>query len=119
MDNQFIMHQISSINRLPNVTSQQVPIYVDISDTELPDGLLILDRSGIFVIDNSPCDIYIFPRHRDNFGIYWKRQTKKCQSPTHLNQSVAKPCRGIQASICKELWMTKRISLPVGSSINL
>ncbi|XP_076107684.1 uncharacterized protein LOC143075962 [Mytilus galloprovincialis] len=43
------------------------------------------------------------------------RQTRKCQSPTHPDQSAAKPSRGIPASVCKELWMTKRISLPVGS----
>ncbi|XP_076107223.1 uncharacterized protein LOC143075622 isoform X2 [Mytilus galloprovincialis] len=85
------------------------------TDYELPEGLLILYRSGIFSIDCSSCDIYICPKHRDDFGIYWRRQTRKCQSPTHPDQSVAKPNRGIPASVCKELWMTKRISLPVGS----
>ncbi|CAG2229758.1 unnamed protein product [Mytilus edulis] len=87
------------------------------TDYELPEGLLILYRSGIFSIDCSSCDIYICPKHRDDFGIYWRRQTRKCQSPTHPDQSVAKPSRGIPASVCKELWMTKRISLPVGSGI--
>ncbi|CAG2186996.1 unnamed protein product [Mytilus edulis] len=85
------------------------------TDYELPEGLLILYRSGIFSINCSSCDIYICPKHRDDFGIYWRRQTRKCQSPTHPDQSVAKPSRGIPASVCKELWMTKRISLPVGS----
>ncbi|XP_063409144.1 uncharacterized protein LOC134692613 [Mytilus trossulus] len=85
------------------------------TDFELPKGLLILYRSGIFSIYCSSSDINICPKHRDDFGIYWRRQTRKCQSPTHPDQSVAKPNRGIPASVCKELWMTKRISLPVGS----
>ncbi|CAG2235052.1 unnamed protein product [Mytilus edulis] len=85
------------------------------TDYELPEGVLILYRSGIFSIDCSSCDIYICPKHRDDFGIYWRRQTRKCQSPTHPDKSVAKPSRGIPASVCKELWMTKRIPLPVGS----
>ncbi|XP_071150193.1 uncharacterized protein [Mytilus edulis] len=111
------LHYASNVPCIP-ITKCDKPTSTHLrnsTDYELPEGLLILYRSGIFSIDCSSCDIYICPKHRDDFGIYWRRQTRKCQSPTHPDQSVAKPNRGIPASVCKELWMTKRISLPVGS----
>jgi hypothetical protein len=35
----------------------------------LPEGLLILYRSGIFVIDTSVVNWQICPRHRDDLGV--------------------------------------------------
>ena len=86
---------------------------------DLPEGLLILCRSGIFVIDTSVVNCQICPRHRDDLGVYWKRQKRTCQAPTHPANSSAKCARGIQASRCKEFWLKSRTFLAVGAGKNL
>ena len=76
-------------------------------------------RSGIFVIDTSVVNCQIFPRHRDDLGVYWKRQKRTCQASPHPANSSAKCARGIQASRCKEFWLKSRTFLPVGAGKNL
>jgi hypothetical protein len=48
-----------------------------------PGFLLILYKSGIFAIDTSIVNFQTWPRHRDNLGVYWKRQKRTYQSPSH------------------------------------
>jgi hypothetical protein len=49
-----------------------------------PEGLLILYKSGIFAIDTSIVSFQTWPRHRDDLGVYWKRQKRTYQSPSRL-----------------------------------
>ncbi|VDI03787.1 Hypothetical predicted protein [Mytilus galloprovincialis] len=58
---------------------------------------------------------FTLPETQGDFGIFGG-VTQKGQSPTHPDQSVAKPSRGISISM-QRVRMTKRISLPVGSGI--
>jgi len=84
-----------------------------------PEGLLILYRSGIFAIDTSIVNFQTCPRHRDDLGVYWKRQKRTYRSPSHPATSYAKCSRGIQASTCKDFWLKSITFLPVGAGKNL
>jgi hypothetical protein len=68
-------------------------------------GLLILYRSGIFAIDTSIVNFQTCPRHRDDLGVFWKRQKRTYRSPhpAKTSKSYAKcsRLRGIQASQVK------------------
>ena len=88
-------------------------------DLELPEALLILYRAGIFSIDQSALTSTIGPKHRDELGIYWRPQQRKCQCPDHPQTSKAKPNRGLQAAYCKHFWTSSGIFLPVGAGIAL
>ena len=89
-----IMLLLPYVSQLSNVTSQLKDIYslalvgapllVMIMMTcgiDLPEGLLILYRSGIFAIDTSIVNFQTCPRHRDDMGVYWKRQKRTYRSP--------------------------------------
>jgi hypothetical protein len=91
-----IMLLLPYVSQLSNVTSQLKDIYglgaqllVVIMMTcgsllTSPEGLLILyNRSGIFAIDTSIVNFQTCPRHRDDLGVYWKRQKRTYRSPSH------------------------------------
>jgi hypothetical protein len=90
-----------------------------------PEGLLILYRSGIFAIDTSIVNFQTCPRHRDDLGVYWKRQKRTYRSPhpakTSSIESYAKGSRlrGIQASTCKDFWLISITFLTVAAGKNL
>ena len=75
-----IMHLLLCVSQLFNVIRQLKDINLqtlgcgDDCGIDLPEGLLILYRSGIFVMDTSVVNCQICPRHRDDLGICWKRQ---------------------------------------------
>ncbi|CAC5384685.1 unnamed protein product [Mytilus coruscus] len=87
------------------------------TDLQIPEGLLILYRYGNFSLNSSTLEKYICPKHRDNLGIYWRRQQRRCQSTFHPTNSHAKVERGIQAQIAKEIWMDSGVYIPVGAGI--
>jgi hypothetical protein len=124
--------------KLSNVTSQLKDIYrlaqllVMIMKTwwhvvlTSPEGLLILHRSGIFAIDTSIVNFQTCPRHRDDLGVYWKRQKRTYRSPFHpakTSKSYAKcsrlRLRGLQASTCKDFWLISITFLTVAAGKNL
>jgi hypothetical protein len=84
-----------------------------------PEGLLILYKSGIFAIDTSIVNFQTWPRHRDDLGVYWKRQKRTFQSPSRPARSYAICSRGIHASTCKEFWLQSITFLPVAAGKNL
>ena len=93
---------------------------------DLPEGLLILHRSGIFAIDTSIVNFQTCPRHRDDLGVYWKRQKRTYRSPFHpakTSKSYAKcsrlRLRGLQASTCKDFWLISITFLTVAAGKNL
>ena len=93
---------------------------------DLPEGLLILYRSGIFAIDISIVNFQTCPTHRDDFGVYWKRQKRAYRSPSHPaknSKSYAKCSRqrGIQASTCKDFWLISItfLTVAVGKDLDL
>ena len=65
---------------------------------DLPEGLLILYRSGILTVDSYALNLLICPKHRDELGTHWIRRQRTCQSPFHKGK--AKADRGIQATSC-------------------
>ena len=83
-----------------------------------PEGIRILCRSGIFAIDTYIVNFQTCPRHRDELGVYQKRQKRTCQSPPHPAKSSVKCSRGKQASICKDFWQKSRTFLAVGAGKN-
>ncbi|VDI18965.1 Hypothetical predicted protein [Mytilus galloprovincialis] len=87
------------------------------TDLQIPEGLLILYRYGNYSLDSSTLEKYICPKHRDNLGIYWRRQQRRCQSTFHPTNSHAKVERGIQVQVAKEIWMESGVYIPVGAGI--
>jgi hypothetical protein len=135
MSHHNIMLLLPYVSQLSNVTSQLKDIYglaqllvlwwswwhVVLTSTE---GLLILYRSGIFAIDISIVNFQTCPTHRDDFGVYWKRQKRAYRSPSHPaknSKSYAKCSRqrGIQASTCKDFWLISITFLTVAAGKNL
>jgi hypothetical protein len=84
-----------------------------------PEGLLILYKSGIFTIDTSMVNFQTWPRHRDDLGVYWKRQKRTYHSPSRPARSYAKCSRGIHASTCEDVWLKSITYLLVAAGKNL
>lgn len=84
-------------------------------DRDIPEGLLILYRSGLYSVDSSVLKYFICEKHRDELGTHWRRSQRTCQAPSHPNHSAAKVERGFQAAVCKQLWMSQRRIIPVGA----
>ena len=91
---------------------------IDVSSANIPEGLLILYRSGIFSVDRAAKSLSICPWHRDFFGIYWRDNSIKCQFKGHPVGSKAKVDRGITPTLSKEYWLLTRQLIPVGSGIS-
>ena len=47
---------------------------------------------------------HICEQHRDELGIYWTRKKRTCAHPLH-GDSKAKPDRGIDAVMSREIWL--------------
>ena len=89
-----------------------------------PEGLIILCRSGIFAIDTSIVNFQTCPAHRDDLGVYWKRQKMAYRSPSHPAKNSKRYAkysrqRGIQASTCADFWLISIIFLTVAAGKNL
>jgi hypothetical protein len=67
---------------------------IDVSSANIPEGLLILHRSGIFSVDRSAKSLSICPWHRDFFGIYWRVNSKDIQLAARqkLIEELHQPC---------------------------
>ena len=90
-----IMLPLPCVYQLSNVTCQLKDIY-GLGCSQLvemtvvlasPEGILILYRSGIFGIDTYIVNFQTCPRHRDELGVYWKRQKRTFQSSSHPAKS--------------------------------
>ena len=78
-----------------------------------PEALLILYRSGLFTVDKCVLQMRICKTHRDNLGLSWRKSRTKCEFPDHIGNGKAD--RGACASMCKELWISRRHLLPIGA----
>ena len=85
----------------------------------IPESLLILYRSGILELSPSTLKLTICQKHRDHYGIYWKRNRRTCCYPDHPASSKARPDRGATLVQCKGLWMNARQCIPVGAGKHL
>jgi hypothetical protein len=84
-------------------------------DVVVPECLLILYRTGVFCVTEQTLKLNICQKHRDQFGIYWKRTSIKCTAPDHPVFSKAKADRGASPSLCKGYWSRSREAIPVGA----
>ena len=114
-----IMVLLPYMSQLSNVTSQLKDIYglhvgvqlvmmtVDMwywpGNLPRSGGLLILYKSGIFAIDTSIVNFQTWPRHRDDLGVYWKRQKRTYQTASRPARSYAKCSRGIHRYVTKKV----------------
>ena len=82
----------------------------------VPESCLILNRFGIFGLQNSLFSKFICPYHRDVLGLYWKRPSRLCHHPFH-KESKAKPDRGLNYYYVQshEIWLKLSKQVPVGS----
>lgn len=74
---------------------------------------------GIFDEDESNLNLTICPRHRDAFGLRWRKNRKTCSIPTswaaHRKPNV-KGERGITLGQSRRLYKVSTVIIPVGSS---
>ena len=70
----------------------------------VPESCLILNRFGIFGLQNSLFSKFICPYHRNVLGLYWKRPSRLCHHPFH-KESKAKPDRGLNYVQSHEIWL--------------
>lgn len=80
-----------------------------------PEYILLLFRSGYFVIDKTVLSLKICTSHRKRLGIAWRRPRRTCAYPGHVGNMAAD--RGASPSFCKEVWLQTGQILPVGSGI--
>jgi hypothetical protein len=78
-------------------------------ELEIAENYLILNRAGINVITitiltSQHLNRHICEQHRDELGIYWTRKKRTCAHPLH-GDSKAKPDRGIDAVMSREIWL--------------
>lgn len=93
---------------LRSLNSSDYNIYV-------PEPLLILYRTGFFCVTAQTFKLNICQKHRDYYGVYWKRTRTKCSAPDHPSSSNAKADRGASPSLCKGHWYRSREAIPVGA----
>lgn len=77
-----------------------------------PEYLVILYRTGYFVIDKYVLNLKICDNHRKKLGVQWKRT-----SAYQGHEGHAKDDRGAPPALCKEVWLQTGQTLPVGSDI--
>ena len=88
-----------TINHLRYLKSNSIEL-------EIAENYLILNRAGINVITitSQHLNRHICEQHRDELGIYWTRKKRTCAHPLH-GDSKAKPDRGIDAVMSREIWL--------------
>ena len=59
---------------------------------------------------------YICGKHRDELGVHWRRPQRKCQSPTHPDQSASHKERGAKLQFQTSMGVTKK-HLSYGSRV--
>jgi hypothetical protein len=85
-------------------------------ELEIPENYLILNRAGINVITSQHLNRHICEQHRDvsdELGIYWTRKKRTCAQPFH-GDSKAKPDRGINAVMSREIWLRLQLVVAIG-----
>ena len=82
-------------------------------ELEIPENYLILNRAGINVITSQHLNRHICEQHRDELGIYWTRKKRTCAHPFH-GDSKAKPDRGINAVMSREIWLRLQLVVAIG-----
>lgn len=83
--------------------------------TIIPEGLLLLFRSGLFTISRDTVKLKICSNHRQKLGTYFSRTSRRCCHPLHPENSKEKPDRGISCSMAKETWLHARKVVLVGN----
>lgn len=82
---------------------------------EIPEGLLILFRSGLFQFTNDILKFNVCENHRSKLGTRWYRSSRRCSHPLHPPHMTQKPDRGVTCSMSKEIYLHERQVVPVGS----
>ena len=80
---------------------------------------LILGRRGIFFDTNPTVSrrldlVYICQRHRDSYGVYWKRSKTGCSYPKHQGSGKSAD-RTIGLEVSQEIFCMYQVVVPVGS----
>lgn len=81
----------------------------------IPEGLLLLFRSGLFSMNRDVIEFKICQNHKKHLGRQWVSNRRRCCHPLHPPTHKEKPDRGITCSMSKEIWLHERIVVPVGS----
>jgi hypothetical protein len=73
----------------------------------------LITAFGINVITSQHLNRHICEQHRDELGIYWTRKKRTCAHPFH-GDSKAKPDRGINAVMSREIWLRLQLVVAIG-----
>ncbi|XP_065922024.1 uncharacterized protein [Magallana gigas] len=83
----------------------------------IPEPLLILNRAGVHGLRLSKFSGRICVKHRQEFGIQWKRKRRTCCHPLHDKSQSGTVARGITFIQSREIWMKLSTHVPTGSEI--
>ena len=83
--------------------------------SQIPEGLILLFRSGLFYLTKEVLNLKICTNHRNSLGTHWYKSSRRCCHPLHPPELKQKPDRGITCSMAKELFLHERIVVQVGS----
>uniref|UniRef100_A0A8W8NYV2 C2H2-type domain-containing protein n=1 Tax=Magallana gigas TaxID=29159 RepID=A0A8W8NYV2_MAGGI len=85
--------------------------------TRIPEGLLLLFRSGIFVVSKDVLQLNVCRSHRNSLCTHWYKDSRCCMHPLHPPNHREKPDRGLTCTMAKEIWLHERVVVPVGAGI--
>lgn len=74
--------------------------------------MVILYRTGFFVIDKHVLRLIICDNHRKKLGVQWRRTKRTCAYPGHEEHTKAD--RGAPSALCKEVWLQTGQALLIG-----
>lgn len=83
--------------------------------TRIPEGLLLLFRSGIFVVSKDVLLLNVCRSHRNSLCTHWYKDSRCCMHPLHPPNHREKPDRGLTCTMAKEIWLHERVVVPVGA----
>lgn len=83
--------------------------------TRIPEGLLLLFRSGIFVVSKDVLQLNVCRSHRNSLCTHWYKDSRCCMHPLHPPNHREKPDRGLTCTMAKEIWLHERVVVPVGA----
>ncbi|XP_052677340.1 uncharacterized protein LOC128158508 [Crassostrea angulata] len=83
----------------------------------IPEPLLILNRAGVHGLRLSKFSGRICAKHRQEFGIQWKRKRRTCCHPLHDKSQSGTVARGITFIQSREIWMKLSTHVPTGSGV--
>lgn len=85
--------------------------------TRIPEGLLLLFRSGIFCVSKDVLQLKICTSHRNSLCTHWYKDSRRCMHPLHQPDHNEKPDRGLTCTMAKEIWLHERVVVPVGAGL--